>query len=208
VEEAVARYEAAHKESTRRRIIEAAGRLFKQNGVDATGIAPLMADAGLTNGAFYAHFPSKEALVAAVIAEELRVQATTFTSLTPGISGIEELLRSYLSAQHRDHRGSGCPSAALLGEVGRHGDATRDAYSEGASEIVEQIASRLALADPAMARGRAFSVLALMTGSLQLSRAISDPRISDEILDQGVADALALASGHTSAMPADRGSEA
>src|SRR5439155_13334426 len=90
--------------STRRRILETAGRLFKQDGIDGTGIATMMADAGLTNGAFYAHFRSKEELVAAVIAEELRVQATTFTSLAPGIAGVETLLRTYLSVQHRDHR--------------------------------------------------------------------------------------------------------
>ena len=190
----MARYDPARKESTRRRILETAGRLFKQNGIDGTGIAALMADAGLTNGAFYTHFRSKEELVAAVIAEELRVQATTFTSLAPGIAGIEGLLRTYLSVQHRDHREAGCPSAALLDEIGRCGDSTRDAYAKGASVLIEQIASRLAPEDPATARGRALSVLALMAGSLQLSRAVADPRLSDEILDQGVANALALAS--------------
>ena len=189
----MARYDPAHKESTRRRILETAGRLFKHDGIDGTGIAALMADAGMTNGAFYAHFRSKEELVAAVIAEELRVQATAFTSLPPGIAGIEQLLRTYLSVSHRDHREAGCPSAALLDEIARCGDSTRGAYSDGANVLVQQIASRLAPEDPAAAHGRALSVLALMAGSLQLSRAISDPRLSAEVLEHGVANALALA---------------
>jgi TetR/AcrR family transcriptional repressor of nem operon len=69
MEEPVARYGKEHKQATRQRIIEAAGQRFKQDGIDGSGIAALMADAGLTNGAFYAHFASKEDLVASVIAD-------------------------------------------------------------------------------------------------------------------------------------------
>ena len=108
-------------------------------------------------------------------------------------AGIEALLRTYLSVQHRDHREAGCPSAALLDEIGRCGDSTRNAYAKGASALIAQIASRLSPEDPVTARGRALSLLALMAGSLQLSRAIADPGLSDEILDQGFANALALA---------------
>ena len=100
----MARYDAAHKQATRHRILETAGRLFKQHGIDGTGIATLMAEAGLTNGAFYAHFRSKDELVAAVIAEELRAQADAFTCLAPGAEGMAALVRSYLSARHRDDR--------------------------------------------------------------------------------------------------------
>jgi AcrR family transcriptional regulator len=74
-EERVARYGQEHKQATRQRIIEAAGRRFKKDGIDGSGIATLMADAGLTNGAFYAHFTSKQDLVATVIAHQLRAQA-------------------------------------------------------------------------------------------------------------------------------------
>ena len=71
----MARYGQEHKDATRRRIIEAAGRRLKRDGIDGSGIAILMADAGLTNGAFYAHFASKDDLVASVVEEELRLQA-------------------------------------------------------------------------------------------------------------------------------------
>ena len=80
----MARYSQEHKDATRRRIIETAGRRLKRDGIDGSGIATLMADAGLTNGAFYAHFDSKDDLVATVVGEELGRQATAFGELPPG----------------------------------------------------------------------------------------------------------------------------
>ena len=73
------RYSKDHKEATRQRIVEAAGRRFKQDGIDGAGVATLMSDAGLTNGAFYAHFASKEDLVANVLADQLRTQRQALT---------------------------------------------------------------------------------------------------------------------------------
>ena len=73
----MARYGKDHKQATRRRIIEAAGRRLKRDGIDGSGVATLMADAGLTNGAFYAHFDSKEDLVASTVADQLREQRET-----------------------------------------------------------------------------------------------------------------------------------
>src|SRR5437867_11775321 len=104
VEERVVRYRKEHKQATRRRIIQAAGRRFKRDGIDGSGIATLMADAGLTNGAFYAHFASKDELVAAVVADQLAKQAAGYESLSPGRAGLEEFVRAYLSPRHRDHR--------------------------------------------------------------------------------------------------------
>ena len=74
----MARYGKEHKEATRRRIVEAAGRRFKRDGIDGSGIATLMADAGLTNGAFYAHFDSKDDLVATTVADQLREQRESY----------------------------------------------------------------------------------------------------------------------------------
>src|SRR3982750_3705986 len=127
-EERGGRYGKEHKQATRRRIIEAAGRRFKRDGGDGSGVATLMADAGLTNGAFYAHFASKDDLVANVVADQLRAQAQSFRDLAPGRAGLEEFLHEYLSPQHRDNPGVGCPAAALLDEIGRCPAETRDAY--------------------------------------------------------------------------------
>ena len=91
------RYGKEHKQATRRRIIQTAGRRFKRDGIDGSGIATLMADAGLTNGAFYAHFASKEDLVATAVADQLRNQRESLSTLAPGLAGVEQYVRSYLS---------------------------------------------------------------------------------------------------------------
>ncbi|AXG81764.1 TetR/AcrR family transcriptional regulator [Streptomyces paludis] len=186
------RYAREHKQVTRRRIIEKAGSRFKRDGIDGSGISALMADAGLTNGAFYAHFASKDDLVAQVVAEELRTQAANYSTLRPGRQGLEDLVREYLSPEHRDHPGAGCPSAALLDEITRCGDAAKRAYTEGARDIVDEMAARLAPGDPGSARGRAIGLFTLLVGTLQLSRALADPAFADEVLERGIENALAV----------------
>src|SRR3954463_2798635 len=113
------RYSKDHKQATRQRILEAAGRRFKQDGIDGAGVATVMSDAGLTNGAFYAHFSSKEDLVANVLADQLRAQRQSFDAQDPDRAGLEAFIRAYLSPEHRDNCADGCPSAALLDEIAR-----------------------------------------------------------------------------------------
>src|SRR5206468_3437480 len=100
-------------------ILDAAGRRFKQDGIDGAGVATVMSDAGLTNGAFYAHFSSKEDLVANVLADQLRDQRQSFEDQPSNGAGLEAFVRTYLSAEHRDQSAEGCPSAALLDEIAR-----------------------------------------------------------------------------------------
>ncbi|WLW57668.1 TetR/AcrR family transcriptional regulator [Streptomyces sp. YU58] len=187
------RYGKEHKAETRRRIIETAGRRFKQDGIDGSGVSTLMKDAGLTNGAFYAHFESKDDLVATAIADQLKAQAENVVArAAPGRAGIEQIMRGYLSPQHRDNVGDGCPNAALLDEIGRCGDMTRQAYTDGVLVLIDGIASRMAPEAPSSARVKALSLLALMAGTLQLSRALTDRQLAHELLEQGVANGLAL----------------
>src|SRR4051812_9769941 len=122
------RYDREHKQSTRQRILSAAGRRIKQDGIDGSGVARLMTDAGLTNGAFYAHFDSKEDLVANAVADQLREQLVRLGELGPGRDGVEQFLAWYVSAEHRDAPADGCPSAALLDEIARSSDVVRSAY--------------------------------------------------------------------------------
>ena len=89
----MARYGSEHKQVTRQRIIDAAGRRLKQDGIDGSGVATLMADAGLTNGAFYAHFNSKDDLVATVIGDQLDRQALAFSELPGGSEGADGVCR-------------------------------------------------------------------------------------------------------------------
>src|SRR4249919_2087800 len=192
VKERVVRYGKQHKQETRRRIIETAGRRLKREGIDGSGVATLMADAGLTNGAFYAHFTSKDDLVAATVADLLREQRASFTERAPGRAGVEQYVREYLSVQHRDNPGDGCPSAALLDEIGRCTDATKRAYTDGLLAVIDDVTARLAPHDPQSARVKTLSVFALMAGTLQLSRALADRQLADEVLDQGIQNALVL----------------
>src|SRR3954451_4881915 len=166
-DDSVARYDVEHKQATRRRIIEAAGRRFKQDGIDGSGIATLMADAGLTNGAFYAHFDSKDDLVATVVGAELGRQANDFAELPPGRAGLEAFVDRYLSREHRAHPEAGCPSAALRDEIGRSGKDAKRAYTRGAKAILDEMCVRLAPEDPESARGTALALYAMMVGTMQ-----------------------------------------
>ncbi|GHH75134.1 TetR/AcrR family transcriptional regulator [Promicromonospora soli] len=188
----MARYGKEHKQATRQRIIETAGRRFKQDGIDGSGVATLMADAGLTNGAFYAHFSSKDDLVAHVVADQLDNQVESFRALPPGRAGLEEFLRVYLSPQHRDNLAEGCPAAALLDEFARCPVGTQHAYTDGAQAILDEIAARLAPEDPQSARAKALGLYTMAVGSLQLSRAVSDPKLADEVLEMGIQNARLL----------------
>ena len=191
----MARYGNEHKDATRRRIVQTAGRRLKRDGIAGSGVAALMADAGLTNGAFYGHFASKEELVATAVAAQLAEQRARYANLPAGVAGVEALVRDYLSVEHRDHPDEGCPSAALLEEIARGGELTKRAYTEGAVAILDDICARLAPGDPDAVRGRTTAVFALMIGALQLSRAMSDTQRADAVL----ADALDLALASLSA---------
>jgi hypothetical protein len=109
-------------------------------------------------------------------------------------AGLEQIVRWYLSAHHRDNPGDGCPNAALLDEIGRCADATRQAYTDGVLVVIDGLAARMAPEDPPSARVKALSLLGLMAGTLQLSRALTDRQLSDDLLEQGLRNALALLS--------------
>jgi len=188
----MARYAKEHKDETRRRIIESAGRRLKRDGIDGSGVATLMKDAGLTNGAFYAHFASKEDLVATAVADQLRQQRTSVGTDSAGTAGLEQFVREYLSIEHRDSPEDGCPSAALLDEIGRSTDAVKQAFTDGLLVAIDDMAARLAPDDPQSARVKALTVFGMMVGTMQLSRALTDRRLADAVLEQGVQNALAL----------------
>jgi TetR/AcrR family transcriptional regulator, transcriptional repressor for nem operon len=186
------RYGKDQKHATRQRILEAAGRRFKQDGIDGVGIAALMSDAGLTNGAFYGHFASKEDLVASVLADQLRTQRQGFDTQPPGPAGLESIIRTYLSPQHRDHCADGCPSAALLDEIDRRPVTTRQTYTAEALGIAQDIALRLDPTGSDAARIDALMLLGMLVGTLQLARALTDRELSDQLLERGVETALQL----------------
>jgi TetR/AcrR family transcriptional repressor of nem operon len=186
------RYGKDHKQETRQRIVEAAGRRFKQDGIDGAGVATLMSDAGLTNGAFYAHFASKEDLVANVLADQLRAQRQSVDAQPPHRDGLEAFVRAYLSPEHRDQCAEGCPSAALLDEIVRRPGATRQVFTDELMSVIDDIASRLDPTDAEAGRIDALTIFGLMVGTLQLARALTDRDLSDQLLTRGVETALKL----------------
>ena len=186
------RYAKDQKQATRQRILEAAGRRFKEDGLDGAGVAAVMSDAGLTNGAFYAHFASKEDLVANVLADQLRAQRQSLDAQAPDRAGLEAFVRAYLSPQHRDQCADGCPSAALLDEIARRPDATRQVFTDALVGVIDDIASHLDPADVEAARTDALTVFGLMVGTLQLARALTDRNLSDQLLARGAETALKL----------------
>jgi TetR/AcrR family transcriptional regulator, transcriptional repressor for nem operon len=190
--EVAMRYTKGHKQATRERILEAAGRRFKEDGIDGAGVAAVMSDAGLTNGAFYAHFASKEDLVANVLADQLRAQRQNFDSQPPARAGLEAFIHAYLSPQHRDQSAEGCPSAALLDEIARRPAATRQVFTDELLTTADDVAERLDRTDAEAARTDALTILGLMIGTLQLARALTDRDVSDQLLARSREAALKL----------------
>ena len=186
------RYSKDHKQATRQRIIEAAGRRFKEDGIDGAGVATVMSDAGLTNGAFYAHFASKEDLLANVLADQLRNQRASFDAEPSDRAGLETFIRAYLSPEHRDDCAEGCPSAALLDEIVRRPAVTKKAFTGELTGLMDEIAARLDPTDLEATRTNALTLFALMVGTLQLARALTDRALSDRLLARGAEQALDL----------------
>src|SRR3954453_7163370 len=173
------RYRKDQKQTTRQRILEAAGRRFKQDGIDGAGVATVMSDAGLTNGAFYGHFRSKEDLVANVLADQLRAQRQSFDAQPADRAGLEAFIRAYLSPEHRDQSADGCPSAALLDEIARRPAATKRVFADELTATMDEVGERIAPTDADAARTDALALFGLMVGTLQLARALTDRKQSD-----------------------------
>jgi TetR/AcrR family transcriptional regulator, transcriptional repressor for nem operon len=192
------RYQKGHKDATRQRIIDVASGQFRENGVAAVGLAGIMTDAGLTNGAFYSHFQSKEELVQAVLSNVFRRREATLRTASEANVGLEATIRDYLSSRHRDRPSAGCPTAALVAEIARHPKPTRDAFTDRVSEFIALIATQVRDGSADARRRKAAAIYGMMVGTLQLARAVNDRRLSDEILESGVSAALALADGGAS----------
>lgn len=185
----MARYTPDHKVATRRRLVAASARRFKRDGLDGSGIASLVSDAGLTNGAFYGHFSSKDDLIATVVADELSAQVARLETVSSE-DDLAAFIRQYLSPQHRDDPAEGCPSAALLDEIARQSEPVRAAYTQGAEHVIATLADRLA---GDHTRAQAISLFTLLVSSMQLARAVTEPSLSEEVLDSAYEIALHIA---------------
>jgi TetR/AcrR family transcriptional regulator, transcriptional repressor for nem operon len=187
------RFEKGHKAATRRHILEVASKCFRRDGVSAAGISGIMGEAGLTNGAFYPHFESKEELVREALASALADQQYRFEEDQQAGLDLEGAIRRYLNQAHLEDPAVGCPSAALLPEIARQPMPARQIYEEGLQSYVSALAALLPDAESATSRRRATAIFALMVGTLQFARAVPDAAQAEQILEGGVEAALRLA---------------
>lgn len=185
------RYEKGRKDVSRRRITEIAAERFRRDGIAASGLAGIMGEAGLTNGAFYPHFRSKADLVRESLAAALEGQSHQMRdALAAG--GLEAVLTIYLSAEHRDNPGTGCASAALLPELARQPAETRELFAEQLVGLIGELAASFPpqTRDP---EGVALGIYATLVGALQLARAVPSKVLSDQILSAAAEAARTLA---------------
>jgi AcrR family transcriptional regulator len=187
------RYAPEHNDVTRKRILAAASRLFQEHGIAAVGLARIMAEAGLTVGTFYTHFKSKEALLREALLQSLDARHEELEQ-TLHAADLELVVRAYLSPEHRDASGTGCPVAALASEVARHPRATRNTFASHNAATLDTLAAWLSSRQgKAVGRAEAAAVLGLLAGTLQLARATPDRAESDAVLEAGVRAAIRLA---------------
>jgi TetR/AcrR family transcriptional regulator, transcriptional repressor for nem operon len=169
------------KAKNHQRIVEIAARRMRESGTDGPGVAEIMGEAGLTHGGFYKHFGSRDDLVAEAV--DLAIQQGN-ASLDKSVEGADEplaaFLDNYLSADHRDDPGTGCPVVALGADVARADDRVRATYRAQVEHYIADLESLLG-GDEEIRR-RAIAAVSSMVGAVLISRAIDDKSLSDEIL--------------------------
>jgi TetR/AcrR family transcriptional repressor of nem operon len=179
----ITKEQAAENRAT---LVRTAGRLFREHGFDGVGVAEISKAAGLTHGALYAHFPSKEALAAEALTQGLMRGYARLTKLTEaGEPSLADVLEFYLSAWQRDNLAAGCAMAASASEIARQ-DATVSArFTDGFLLAVDAVERTLGDSGAAAdRRQRALAIVAAMIGGVAVARATakSSPQLSDEIL--------------------------
>ena len=177
------RYPTGHKQETNERILRAAGRLFRRQGYAATGVDAVMKSAGLTAGAFYSHFRSKEDLLAEALDAVFREASNDRPKRLSRLRGrewIRAFTKFYLSKKHRDTPDRGCPVAALAGEIGRIGGKSRAVMKNHLQRMFDTVAQQFDPSSPD--RSRAITTVSLCLGGLMLARAVNGSELSDEIL--------------------------
>ena len=177
--------ESARKQASHRRIVAAAGRRFRAQGLNGAAVAAIMAEAGLTHGGFYAHFAGKEALIAATLAAALAEDRDRWLAGLEGLAPEDAyrlIVGRYLSPAHRDAPGAGCVMAALASELARRQDPPRLAFEQTFHATLAALEHHMPAVSALGRRERAIATTALCLGGLLLSRMVADPALSDAIL--------------------------
>jgi AcrR family transcriptional regulator len=174
----------SRREVTHDRIVETAARAIRRSGYNGTGVAEIMKEAGLTHGGFYAHFESREGMLAEAadragadgMASLAQVAATA-----PPKQALEAMLRAYLSKEHMDGVETGCAVAALGSEMPRQSDKVRRAATRRIKEMIDLVARQSPDWGQPGAHERALVTVAAAVGALVLARAVDDPNLADAV---------------------------
>src|SRR5579863_4559610 len=178
-------YSKSDKAETHTRIVKVAAKRFRERGLEGIGVADVMKEAGVTVGGFYKHFGSRDELVVEALATAFK-DLDVWEEHTPDMAHV---LQNYLTEAHRDAPGSGCALGALLGDMTRGSKSARTLYTERVKRTLAFSSALLPSNPPRDKRGRALLILSALLGAINLSRAVSDPNLSREILD-GVREEL------------------
>jgi TetR/AcrR family transcriptional regulator, transcriptional repressor for nem operon len=184
------RFASTRKELTHERIVEAAARTIRRSGYAGTGVADIMKNAGLTHGGFYAHFASREAMLAEATDRAGAEAVAALASIAAGApprQALVSLVRAYLSKEHVENAETGCPTVALGSETARQAPEVRRAATRRIEEVIELVARQSPDWGQPGAYERALVTVATMAGTLLLARAVDDSRLSDALCEATLA---------------------
>lgn len=187
------RYPDGHKEAVRSAIVQQAARLLRREGLAGVSIPALMKAAGLSHGGFYAHFSSREALIAEAVRAAADQTGAGTGALAPESGDLAHLLEVYLSRGHLEHPEGGCVLAALGSEGARQAEPVRGAFAEAARGLLHRVERRLhpegggeAPSDNALSEAtlsdEALRTAAQLLGAVVLARLVDDPALADRLL--------------------------
>ena len=175
---------SAAKEASHERIVAAAARAIRRSGYDGTGVADIMKEAGLTHGAFYAHFASREAMLAEAAdraGAESNALAARVAAAAPADQTLQALMQVYLSRAHVDGIETGCPVSALGSEMPRQSPEVRRAATLRIKEMIDLVARQFPDWGQPGAHESALATVSTMVGALILARAVDDPVLSNAL---------------------------
>lgn len=181
-------YSQAQKAENRERVLENASRQIREHGIEALGVADCMRSAGLTHGAFYGHFSSRDALIVealehAVIQSEKRLASLAAGSGKQAKTPLQSIAEAFLNERHVKNPGNGCALCALAGEA-RHANPD---IRELLTGYVRKLAARIAHATSCNNENAALGIVATIVGAITLARAVDDDNLAKSILSASLA---------------------
>jgi TetR/AcrR family transcriptional regulator, transcriptional repressor for nem operon len=181
----VSRIQAAENRQT---VINVASRLFRERGFDGIGLKDLMKGAGLTQGAFYKQFASKDDLAAQASRRALESASSRWSAAAAANpkDPLGAVMAFYLSPEHREERMDGCPIVALGSDAARQGSDVRASFEAGVKAYLDVLSRMVAEPDGRPSKGKAMAILSTMVGALTLSRVVNDPDLAQALLDAAI----------------------